>query len=133
MRLRIAFTAVLLLTFTVLPAAAQRQWGHPHFPRSGACFFKAGDFSGDYFCMRAGERWPALPPGFNDSISSIRVFGGARVRLFNDHNYGGISARIDHDVDSLLRYRLPENPSKSWNDRVSSIAVFGDRDPWDRH
>jgi hypothetical protein len=126
-------TAVFLLAATSLPALAQHAWGRPHFPRAGACFYQAGGFNGDYFCMRVGERWPALPHGFNDTISSIRVFGGARVRIFNDHDFGGISTRIDHDVDSLLRYRIPENPAKSWNDRISSIAVIGDRDEWDRH
>jgi hypothetical protein len=130
---RFGMTAVLLFAFSTLGAVAQQQWGRPHPPRAGACFYRDAGFNGDYFCMRVGDRWPSLPHGFEDSITSIRVFGGARLRLFNDHNFGGINTRIDHDVDSLLRYRLPENPSKSWNDRVSSIAVFGDHDDWDRH
>ena len=131
MRIRFGFTAVLLFAFTALPAIAQRSWGRPHFPRAGACFFRDPNFSGDYFCMREGDRWPSLPHGFNDSITSIRVFGGARLRLFNDDSFGGINVRLDHDVDTLVRYRLPNNPAKSWNDRISSIAVFGDRDDWD--
>jgi hypothetical protein len=133
MRFRFAFTTLLLLSVTSLPALAQRDWGRPHSPQSGACFYKDGGFRGDYFCIKDGERWPSLPPGFNDRISSIRVFGGARLRVFNDDNFGGISAMIDHDVDDLSRFRLPENPAKSWNDRISSIAVFREHDEWERH
>lgn len=132
MRLRFAFIAMLFLALSYLPASAQRQWGRPHPPRSGACFYKAGNFEGDYFCLKAGDRWPSMPSGFNDQISSIRVFGPARVRIFNDSNFRGINVRLDQSIDSLLRIRLPENPSKSWNDRISSIAVYMDHDDWDR-
>lgn len=81
--------------------------------------------------MKIGDRWPSVPPGFNDRISSIRVFGGARLRLFNNDNFGGMSMLLNSDVRSLRRLRLPDNPSKSWDDRISSIAVFGDRDEWE--
>lgn len=132
MRLRFALTTLLLLGFATLPAIAQRQWGRPTPPRMGACFYRDADFRGDYFCLKVGERWPQMPPGFNDQISSIRVFHGARVRIFNNDNFNGINVRINRDIDTLARIRLPDNPSKSWNDRISSIAVYQDRDDWDR-
>ena len=132
MRLRLAFMAVLFLSFAALAAFAQPEWGRPHPPKSGACFYKDSDFRGDYFCMKRGDRWPTLPAGFNDRISSIRVFRDARVRLFIDNDFHGVSVRIDHDVADLHSIRLPDNASKSWNDRVSSIAVHADRDEWDR-
>jgi hypothetical protein len=132
MRLRFALTAILFLSFASLPAFAQRQWGRPRPPKTGACFYKDPDFRGDYFCMKRGERWPSLPPGFNDRITSIRIFRDARVRLFIDDNFRGVSVRLDHDVDDLRRLRLPDSPFKSWNDRVSSIAVHRERDEWDR-
>jgi len=133
MRLRYILTALLLLSVTSLPAFAQQSWGRPHPPKSGACFYADPGFRGEYFCLKHGERWPSLPPGFNDRITSIRVFGGARLRVFNDDNFGGISALIAHDVDDLRSFRLPENPYKSWNDRISSIAVFRENDEWERH
>ena len=133
MRLRFILAAVLLLCFAALPAVAQqRQWGHPRPPRAGACFYQDAGFQGDYFCLRAGERWPALPHGFNDRISSIRVFGGALVQIFENSNFGGRRLRIDNDVDTLMRYRLPGDRAKSWNDRLSAIAVYNPRDDWDR-
>ena len=133
MRFRFALVSLVLLCFSCLPAFAQQGWGRPHPPAGGACFYRDAGFNGDYFCLKDGERWPSLPPGFNDRISSIRVFGGARLRVFNDADFGGISAMIDHDVDDLSIFRLPENPFKSWNDRISSIAVFRERDEWERH
>jgi hypothetical protein len=134
MRLRSSLAAVLLLCVAVLPALAQQppRWGHPRPPRAGACFYKEAGFSGQYFCLRAGDRWPTMPPGFNDRISSVRVFGGALVQIFENGNFDGRRLRVDHDVDTLARYRLPGDQSKSWNDRISSIAVFNPRDDWDR-
>lgn len=132
MRLRLALITFLLLAFTSLPACAQWKWGRPRPPRAGACFYRDGNFQGDYFCLKVGERWPEMPRGFNDQISSIRIFGNARVRIFNDHNFQGFNVRLDRSVDSLLRIRLPQNPSKSWNDRISSISVYVDHDDWDR-
>jgi hypothetical protein len=131
MRLRFATVVMLLLFVISLPAFAQWQWGRPHPPRAGACFYKEADFRGDYFCMKVGERWPSLPAGFNDKITSIRVFGGARVRVFNNENFGGVSLFIDHSVRDLRRIPVSDNPAKNWNNRISSIAVFvRDRDEW---
>jgi hypothetical protein len=133
MRSRLKFAAAVLLCLASVSAVAQQwQWGRPRPPRAGACFYKDVGFNGDYFCMQAGDRWPSLPRGFNDRISSIRTFGGALVQLFDNEQFRGRHVRINRDVDSLLRLRLPEDPRKSWNDRVSAIAVYRPRDPWDQ-
>ena len=132
MKFRSALITVLLVCAASFPALAQYQWGRPRTPQSGACFYRDSGFRGDYFCLRDGERWPSMPPGFRDTISSIRVFGGARLRIFNDNNFNGISALIDRDVFDLNAFRLPQDPGRSWNDRISSIAVFRDHDDWER-
>lgn len=135
--MRFAMTFVLLLfSFSSLPGVAQVQfqfqWGRPRPPRSGACFYKDTNFRGDYFCLKPGDNWSSMPAGFNDRISSIRVFHDARVRIFNNDNFQGTNIRIDRNVDTLRRLRLRDNPRKDWNDRISSIAVYRDRDEWDR-
>ena len=64
MRSRFVLTVVLLLSAASLPALAQndqRQWGRPHPPETGACFYKESYFRGDYFCMKEGEQWSTLP------------------------------------------------------------------------
>ena len=132
MRLRFALTMILMGTFMSLPALAQRQWDGSQPPRNGACFYKDANFSGSFFCLRAGERQRSMPPGFNDRISSIQIFGPVRVRVYNDDNFGGNSERIDRNVRNLARVRLAPVPSKNWNDRISSIAVFRENDNWDR-
>lgn len=131
MRLRFAPMFILLLLFTSLPAIAQYQWGTPHPPKLGACFYHGENFKGDYFCMKEGERWPSVPDGFNDKITSIRVFGTARVRIFNDSNFKGVNFYVDHNVKDLRSTPVSDNPSKTWNNRISSIAVFPQsKDEW---
>ena len=125
---RMVAVAVLLLGAFSISAVAQMRWGQPDMPRTGACFFRDSEFRGDYFCMRAGDRESSLPRGFSDQISSIRVFGDARVRVFNDVNFGGVNTRFDNNVRDLARVPVPDNRRKNWNDRISSIAVFSDRD-----
>ena len=130
MRLRYWPIAVLLLVATSLPAFAQWNWGRPHPPRAGACFYRENNFRGDFFCLKEGERWPSLPAGFNDRITSIRLFGGSRLRVFNNENFRGVSLLVDRSINDLRRIPVSDNRGKNWNDRVSSIAVFRDRDEW---
>ena len=133
--MRFAPLAVLLLLITSPSAFAQFEWGKARPPRSGACFFRDADFRGDSFCLKDGERWASLPRGFNDSISSIRVFGGARLRIFYDVNFQGPSLLVNRNVPNLRNVPIQSNPRDrargNWNDRVSAIAVFRERDEWE--
>jgi hypothetical protein len=89
-------------------------WGREQTPSEGACFYENTDFRGQYFCAPRGATFTALPKGFNDRISSIRVFGG-EVRLFEDRKFHGKSTEIRSDVPNLRG---------KWSDKVSSIRVF---------
>jgi hypothetical protein len=111
-------------------AEAQR-FGRGATPNAGACFYEDPDFQGDYFCIRAGDSVNELPRDMNDRISSIRTFGRAEVRVFQDSRFEGRAGRFD-DVRNLRR--------EGWNDRISSIRVdsvgggfgFGRRDDRDQ-
>jgi hypothetical protein len=131
MRFRGFLILTLALLTMALPATAQ-SWGRGDRPRDGACFYRDYNFRGDYFCVKSGERLGSLPPGFNDRIRSIRVFGDAAVRVFNDENFRGVHTFFRGDAArNLHEIRVPDNPSKNWADRISSIAVFrSDRDEW---
>jgi hypothetical protein len=133
MRLKFIPVTILLLFAMSLPASAQWEWGRPQRPKAGACFYRADHYRGDYFCMRVEDRWPSMPRGFNDEIKSIRVFGGARLRVFNDDNFHGVSLLVDRDIDDLRRVPVADNFHKNWDNRISSIAVFRDRDEWREH
>ena len=89
-------------------------WGRERTPNEGACFYEDTEFRGQYFCAPRGATYTALPKGFNDRISSIRVFGG-EVRLFQDRKFSGKSTEVRSDVPNLRG---------KWSDKVSSIRVF---------
>ncbi len=130
MRLKIAPFAVLLLILTSMPAFAQWDSSRPHPPRSGACFYRDIDFQGDFFCMRAGDRRPTMPHGLDDGITSIRLFGRAKLRVFADDNFHGASLLLNQSMNDLRRIPVSDNRRNNWNDRISSIAVFQGRDEW---
>ena len=127
---RIVFSALIL---TALSSAQDRDpwvyrdnprwdrsWNDRPFPKAGACFFTDANFQGNRFCVRRGERLPALPGDFGDNISSIQVFGGAHARVFNDRNFSGGSAEFSSVKD--LRYRRFRD-GHTWNNRISSLIV----------
>jgi hypothetical protein len=58
-----------------------------------------------------------MPSGFNDKISSIRVFGNATVSVFKDHNFQGQKVQIHRNAEDLSR--VP-----GANDKISSLRVF---------
>jgi hypothetical protein len=90
-------------------------WGrNGQNPSEGACFYEDANFRGQSFCAPRGATYTALPQGFNDRISSIRVFGSA-VMIFQDVNFRGRSTEIRSDVPDLRG---------NWKDKISSIRVF---------
>jgi hypothetical protein len=125
---RIIFATVLFLLGTASSLFAQDvgrslRWGRPQFPRGGACFFKDAGFQGDYFCLRGGQMAGNLPSGFNDRISSVRLFGRNRVSLFNDSNFRGETMTFRQDVPDLRSVPLRRDRGKNWGDRISSIRI----------
>jgi hypothetical protein len=122
---RFLLAMLILLAIASLDARASNEpkWGHPQVPRAGACFYKETGFAGDYFCISSGRSYNVLPDGLNDRISSIRVFGGATVRIYNDSNFCGLQMQFRKDVANLKKVALPSDPGKNWDDRISSIAV----------
>jgi hypothetical protein len=90
-------------------------WGRNEpMPREGACFYEDANFRGQYFCVPRGATYNALPRGFNDKISSIRLFG-SEVRIFQDRDFHGRSSEVRTDTPNLRG---------NWSDNVSSIRVF---------
>jgi hypothetical protein len=98
-------------------------WGRGRRPDVGVCFYRDPNFRGDYFCMERGMSYESLPPGFNDRITSVRIFRGAEVSIFNDSDFRGVNGTSRESIRDLRYWRLPTDSSRSWNDRVSSIQV----------
>jgi Peptidase inhibitor family I36 len=99
----------------------ERSWNDRPVPRAGACFYKEQGFRGDRFCVNRGDRLDRLPGNFGDNISSIQVFGKARVAVFNDREFRGGSAEFRGSIPDLRREKFRDG--HTWNDRISSLMV----------
>lgn len=97
------------------------EWNNRPLPAAGACVFTDPGFRGNRFCVRRGDRLPALPGNFGDHISSIQLFGGAQVRIFNDRGFSGGSRMLNRSVGDL--HNVPFRGGHTWNDRISSLVV----------
>ena len=65
----------------------------------------------------------------NDSVSSIRVEGGAEVYVYSNAHFRGAMMRLTESVRDLTGRWLSDNPRDNWNDRISSLKVEGARRP----
>jgi len=82
-------------------------------PQNGACFYVDENFGGQSLCLNSGENLPNVGEGFNDRISSIRIFGKARVIVYTDEGFRGRGQEFDRDVRNL----------GSLNDQITSVRV----------
>jgi hypothetical protein len=82
-------------------------------PRNGACFYMDEDYRGDSFCVNSGEQLRNVGDRFNDRISSIRVFGRARVTVYENENFSGASRSYNHDIPNLGNF----------NDKTTSLEI----------
>lgn len=96
-------------------------WNQRPNPRRGACFYNTAPFRGNHFCVRSGDRLPALPGNFGGNISSIQTFGGASVTIFNDRNFSNGKVTLRGSVPDLRQ--VPFRGGHTWNNRVSSMIV----------
>ena len=90
------------------------------------CFYEHTNFQGRSECWDSGDDVSDLRGrGWNDRISSARIFGRTRVVLFEDINYGGQRIVIEGDTADFTQ--LFGDGRFSWNDRVSSFRISGGR------
>lgn len=99
-----------------------------------ACFYVGANFSGQQLCMAPGTR-NSLNATFNNRISSVRLFGGARARLCVNTNLGGycrnvnantanLVAQIDNKASSLQVYLgAPPEPEPELPDTFSTGLI----------
>ena len=107
--------ATVLLALPAAPASAQYYWGRAPVPSAGACFYEDINYMGRYFCAPVGELRGRVPPGTNDEISSIRLFGYVEVSVFRSNDLRGDSRRFTSSIRDLR--------NAGFNDRISSFVV----------
>jgi len=90
---------------------------HPVVPpatKPQACFFEHVNFGGASFCEVAGTSESMIDPAWNDRISSVRLYGGAKVTVCKDALFaGGCSVWVNSKADV----------GGNWNDVISSYKV----------
>lgn len=114
-RLTFLVCAGLLLAAGVAPAAAQ---GGRDDDR--VCFYRDVQYQGQAWCYRAGDELADLRDRRNE-ISSLRIFGRARVIVFDEREFLGASDEFDMDVPDLT-LRVMEG-RRTWNDRIDSFEI----------
>jgi hypothetical protein len=103
-------------------ACAQKYYGSPD--RTGerkVCLYEHESFQGKEWCFGVGTvpNFKAVP-GLNDSVTSIRVYGGVKYRVCRDVDFRG-------DCSDLLQgeaLSLGRNWGGGWNDSISSLQVY---------
>jgi len=84
------------------------------------CVYEDVGFRGNSQCFSGGDAERDLNSnGWNDRISSIRVFGRSRLAIYEHSNFEGQDWVVDRDIPDLKRF--------NWNDRISSLRIGGRR------
>ena len=84
------------------------------------CFYRDVQYQGQAWCYRPGDELADLRDRRNE-ISSLRIFGRARVVVFDEREFVGASDEFDMDVPDLT-LRVMEG-RRTWNDRIDSFEI----------
>jgi hypothetical protein len=98
--------------------------------RARVIVYQHAGFSGDALVLYPGESIDNMSgrtfengAKLNDSISSIRVEGGAEVYVYENSRYRGEALRLTENARDLSGRPVSGSVSVSWNDRISSLKV----------
>jgi hypothetical protein len=107
--------AAALLVLCAAPAAAQRARDDDR-----VCFYQHAQYQGKEWCYRPGDELADLRDQRNE-ISSLRIFGRARVVVFDEREFAGASDEFDMDVPDLTLRNMEGR--RNWNDRIESFMI----------
>jgi hypothetical protein len=95
------------------------------------CVYQHAEYRGNSQCFDANEDMPDLKRiGWNDGISSIRVFGRTRLAVFEHGDFQGERLIVESDIPNLAAVNA--RGGWNWNDRISSLRAGGARGNRDR-
>lgn len=121
-----AFAALIVagLSMTAAPTFAQqgrdRNDSRDNRDTDRVCFYRDVEYQGPSWCYRPGDELADLRNRGNE-FSSIRIFGRARVIVWDGEEFMGVTDEFDMDVPDL-RLRAIEG-RRNWNDRIDSFRV----------
>jgi len=115
----------LLFTGSFAPqAAAQFGSGRDRGQdRDRVCLYKDTQYQGSEQCYAAGDEVRSLG-GQKGQVSSVRVFGRARIFVYDETDFRGRATEFSSNVPDL-RMRAATG-GHTWNDRIESIRVTSD-------
>ena len=88
----------------------------------GVCVYEKPGFEGRFQCWSANTDISDLSfADWKNKISSVRVFGHARLVGYKDTDFRGDRIVIDHDITDLST--LPMARAGNWNHEIRSLAV----------
>ena len=90
--------------------------------RDRVCFYQDIHFRGWEQCYQAGDEMTDLR-GQRNAISSIRIYGRARVTVYDETEFRGNSTEFNSDVPDLGLRNM--SGSRSWSDRIESFRIAG--------
>ena len=93
--------------------------------RDRVCVYQDIHYQGWEQCYNAGDEIVSLDRR-NNAVSSIRIFGRARVTIYEDTQFRGRSTEFTTSVPDLGLRNL--SGSRSWSDHVQSIRITSDYD-----
>jgi hypothetical protein len=92
---------------------------------SQVCFYEHSNFGGWQQCYAAGQELADLG-NYRMKISSIRVYGDARVTIFANKNFEGASLEVASDMNDLAQQKIPGGIGTfTWNDQIESVRITG--------
>ncbi len=106
-----------------LNGAPQFNTGRERTQNNRVCLYKDIHYQGWEQCYSVGDEVASLDRR-NNAVSSIRIFGRARVTVYDDTEFSGRSAEFTSDVPDLGLRNL--SGSKSWSDHIQSLRVGSD-------
>jgi hypothetical protein len=88
----------------------------------GVCVYEKPNYEGRFQCW--GSRTDISDLGvanWKEKISSLRVFGRARLVAYKDTGFRGERMIVDHDIRDLSVYVTPT--AQNWNHEIRSLEV----------
>ena len=88
----------------------------------GVCIYERPNYEGRFQCWASGTNISDLAvANWRDKISSVRVFGHARLAAYKNIGFRGERVLIDHDVPFLTAFA--PGTAGNWNHEIESIEV----------
>src|SRR5262245_57251250 len=90
--------------------------------RDRVCFYQDIHYRGWEQCYQAGDEVTDMR-GQRNAVSSIRIYGRARLTVYDETELRGNSTEFNSDVPDLGLRNM--SGSRSWSDRIESFRIAG--------